>query len=231
YDDADPAEALDDLAVHILTDRPLGDAKALDAAQGHVLADGGDGVGDRLGDRAPAHVMGAEHRLDADVRRLVERHRHNPAHQRLEVVVAGDEIGLGIDLDDDADIILDSDPDEALGGNPPALLGRLGEALLAQPVDGRLDVAVRLAQRVLAIHHARAGLLAQILDQPRGDRSHRFPSLARLILRRCVWTRAGPDRLAAGPTRCANPETSERFTLRPSARGPARPTCRGRCGR
>src|SRR5271166_7199256 len=51
-DDADPAEALDYLAVHILADRPLGDPQALDAAQGHVLADRGDGVGDRLGDRA-----------------------------------------------------------------------------------------------------------------------------------------------------------------------------------
>ena len=116
--------------------------------------------------------MGAEHRLGVDLGRLVQRHRDDAAHQRLEVVVAGDEIGLGIDLDHDADIVLDRDADEAVGGDAPALLGRLGEALLAQPVDRGLDVAVRLAQRVLAIHHARAGLLAQILDQPGGDRSH-----------------------------------------------------------
>ncbi len=178
-DDADAAEALDDLAVHVMPDRAFGDAKPLDAAQRHVLADRGDGVGDRLGDRAAAHVMRAEHRPDVDVGRVIERDRDDAAHQSLEVVVAGDEIGLGIDLDDDADIVLDRDADEAVGGDAPALLGGLGEALLAQPVDGGLDVAARLGQRVLAIHHARAGLLAQILDQPGGDRSHRFPSCSR----------------------------------------------------
>ena len=120
--------------------------------------------------------MRAEHRLGIDVRRLVERNGENSANEPLKIVVARDEVGLGIDLDDHADIVLDCDADEAVGGDAPALLGRLGEALLAQPVDGGLDVAVRLGQRVLAIHHARAGLLAQILDQPSGDRSHRISS-------------------------------------------------------
>ena len=146
-----------------------------DAAQSHVLADGGDGVGDRLADRAAAHVVRAENLIDIDDRRVVERDREDAAHQRLEIVVAGDEVGLGIDLDDHADIVFDRDADKALGSDAAALLGRLGEALLAQPVDRGFDVAVRLAQRVLAVHHARAGLLTQILDQPRGDRSHRIP--------------------------------------------------------
>ena len=103
---------------------------------------------------------------------MVERDREHAAHQRLEVVVAGDEVGLGIDLDHDADIVLDRDADETLGRHAPALLGGLGQAFLAQPVDRRLDVAVGLVQRVLAIHHARAGLFAQILDQSRGNRRH-----------------------------------------------------------
>ena len=64
---------------------------------------------------------------------------------------------------------LNGDADEALGGDAAALLGGLGEALLAQPVDRRLDVALGLVQRVLAVHHARAGLFAQILDQCGGD--------------------------------------------------------------
>ena len=80
---------------------------------------------------------------DVDAGALVERDRHHAVHQRLEVVVAGDEVGLGIDFDDDAEIGLDGDADQAFGGDAAALLGRLGEALLAQPVDGRFDVAGR----------------------------------------------------------------------------------------
>ncbi len=120
--------------------------------------------------------MAAEHGRGVDVGRLVERHRDHAAHEPLEVVVAGDEVGLRIDLDDHADKILDGDPDEPVGRDPAALLGGLGEALLAQPVDRGLDVAVGLGQRVLAVHHAGAGLLAQVLDQPRRDRSHKIPS-------------------------------------------------------
>ncbi len=179
HDDADPAEPVGDLTVHVVADRALGHPEALRPAQRHVLADGRDGVGDRFGDRAAAGVMRAQNRLGVDTRGLVERDRQNAAHQRLKVVIAGDEIGLGIDLDDDADVVLDRDADQPVGRYAPALLGRLGETFLAQPVDRRLDIAVRLAQRVLAIHHSRAGLLAQILDQPSGDRRHRFPSCSR----------------------------------------------------
>ncbi len=116
--------------------------------------------------------MGARDLLDRHVRRMIERHRQHAAHERLEIVVAGDEVGLGIDLDDDAEIGLNGDADEALGRHAAALLGGLGEALLAQPVDGGLDVALGLVERVLAIHHAGAGLLAQLFDQGGGDLSH-----------------------------------------------------------
>ena len=122
--------------------------------------------------------MRAERLRRIDLGRVVERNRQHAAHQRLEVVVAGDEVGLGIDLDDNADLVFDGDPDQALGRHPAALLGRLGEALLAQPVDRGLDVAAGLAQRILAIHHARAGLFAQILDQSRGNGRHAGPSFA-----------------------------------------------------
>ena len=60
--------------------------------------------------------------------------------------------------------------DQAFGGDAAGLLGGLGQALLAQPVDRGLHVAVGLAERRLAIHHARAGLLAQLLDHLCSDR-------------------------------------------------------------
>src|SRR5206468_11937551 len=49
-----------------------------------------------------------------------------------------------------------------------------GKTLLAQPIDRRLDVAAAFAQRLLAIHHPGAGLVAQFLDQPRGNLGHCF---------------------------------------------------------
>ena len=154
------------------------------------------------------------------------RDREHAAHQRLEVVVAGDEIGLGIDFDDDAEIGFDGDADEALGGDAAALLGRLGEALLAQPVDGRLDVAVGLAERVLAIHHAGAGLLAQVLHQRGGDRwpwlflgGYGRPRGGSPVK---LYMREGPAR--AGP-RCTRPPRPIR--PRRSARAPDRPNGRG----
>ncbi len=174
-DDADAAEAVGDLAVHVMADGAVRDMQPLRAAQRHVLADRGDGVGDRVGDRAAAGVMRGLDRLGVHRGALVERDREDAAHQSLEVVVAGDEIGFRVHFDDDAEIGLDGDADEAVGGDAAALLGRLGEALLAQPIDGRFDVACGFAQRVLAVHHARAGLLAQVFHQRGGNRGHLRP--------------------------------------------------------
>jgi hypothetical protein len=63
---------------------------------------------------------------------------------------------------------------EAFGGDAVSLLGGLGQALGAQPVDGRVDVAVVFDQRLLAVHHADAGLFAQFFDQRSGDLSHEY---------------------------------------------------------
>ena len=98
--------------------------------------------------------------------------RGDLAHEALELLVAGDEIGLGIDLDEGAARALDGEADQPLGGDAAGLLGGGGKALLAQPIDGAFEIALRLAQRLLAIHHAGAGLLAQLLDQRRGDLGH-----------------------------------------------------------
>src|SRR5208337_87538 len=105
------------------------------------------------------------------------------------------------------------------------------EALLAQPIDGGLDVAVRFGQRVLAIHHARASLLAQLLDQPSGDRSHRIPSRSLEPAPRTAARRFSSAARSAR-TPCAQAEPFEppddrTLTRRPSARAPARSTCRG----
>ena len=66
----------------------------------------------------------------------------------------------------------DFDRDQPLGRDPARLLRRLGEALLAQPVDRALDVAGGLVERRLAVHHAGAGLVAQLLHHRRRDVRH-----------------------------------------------------------
>src|SRR5690606_15434826 len=79
----------------------------------------------------------------------------------------------------------DGDGDQAFGGHAARLLGGGGQALGAQPVDRPLQVAVGFRQRLLAVHHARTGLLAQFLAQRRGDLNHPLPlfHLAQLALR------------------------------------------------
>ena len=94
--------------------------------------------------------------------------RRPPLRERLERLVAGDEIGLGVELDHGgghAGASSPGDGDHALGGDAVGLLGGLGEALGAQPVDGRFHVASGFLQRLLAVHHADAGLVAQFLHQ------------------------------------------------------------------
>jgi len=55
--------------------------------------------------------------------------------------------------------------DHALACRPVRALACLGDALLAQDCEGLLEVAIGLLERVLAVHHARAGHLAKLLDE------------------------------------------------------------------
>src|SRR6185312_1666823 len=167
-DDADLAEALGHRIVHVHADGALADLESGGAAQGHVLADLGDGVADGIGDRDRADLG----RLDLLHVGAGERDVRDHGDEPLEQVVARDEVGLGIDLDHDALRARDLDADQALGSDAPGLLGGLGQALLAQPVLRRGQVALGLGQRRLAIHHAGAGRLAQLLDHLGGDICH-----------------------------------------------------------
>ena len=93
------------------------------------------------------------------------------AHQLLERVGAGDEVGLAVDLDEDADLAaaVNVGADRPLGGDAPGLLGGRGEPLLAQVVDGALHLPLALGERLLAIHHPSAGALTELLDHLCGD--------------------------------------------------------------
>ena len=81
----------------------------------------------------------------------------------LEGLVARDEVGLRIDFDQRAGIAADGHADQAFRRDAAGLLRGLGKTLLAQPIDRGFEIAVGFGQRGLAVHHARAGLVAQVL--------------------------------------------------------------------
>ena len=62
-------------------------------------------------------------------------------------------------------VAVDDRADEALGGRAVGPLAGLRHPLLAQERAGGVDVAVGLLQRALAVHHPRAGELAELLDE------------------------------------------------------------------
>src|SRR5205085_4700905 len=62
--------------------------------------------------------------------------------------------------------------DEALGRLAAGALPRLRHAALPQEPLRRLEVAAGLLERPLAVHHPRAGLVAELLDEARRDRGH-----------------------------------------------------------
>ena len=73
----------------------------------------------------------------------------------LELLAAGDEVGLALQLDDGADVAVDDQRDDALVVLAVVALGAGGQALLAQPLLGGLHVAVVGLEGLLGVHHAR----------------------------------------------------------------------------
>src|SRR6218665_860202 len=94
-------------------------------------------------------------------------------HQVLEVRVAGDEVRLAVDLHEHADAAaVHVGAHQTLGGHAAGLARQLGAELLAQPLLGLDEVTRGLAERLLAIHQARAGLLAEFLHHRGADLGH-----------------------------------------------------------
>ena len=166
---ADLAEALDHGIVHVAADHAFADRKLAGAAERHVLADLGNRLGNRFRHRQRADLGGLDLvEIGAGAQGNVGDH----LDQALEQIVAGDEVGLRVQLDQDALGALDGEPDQALGRHPARFLVGLGETLLAQQIDRLLHVAGCITQRRLAVHHAGAGALAQLFDHGCGNIGH-----------------------------------------------------------
>ena len=161
---------------HALRDRHVGRA-----TQSHVLADGRDEVGDVVLHRA----FEASARRSLDFLKVALRGKRQCCNRLggvLELVVPGDKVGFGIQLDHRAFSAGCDNADEPFGRSAVCLLRGLREAFGAQPIDGGFEVAIVFLQGLLAIHHAYAGLFAQVLDQCSGDFRH--GSAPRLSARR-----------------------------------------------
>jgi hypothetical protein len=87
--------------------------------------------------------------------------------QLLKVVGAGDKVGLTVELDQHADLAagVQVGAYRALVGGSAGLLGRGRHAALAQHHERGLHLALGLLQRLQAVAHGRARLLAEFLYQ------------------------------------------------------------------
>ena len=90
----------------------------------------------------------------------------------LEGFVARDEIRLGIHFDHGGDTRRRGDAHKPFRCDAAGFLGGCRKALLAQPINGSFHIGAVFDQRLLAIHHACAGTLAQVTDHTRCDFSH-----------------------------------------------------------
>jgi hypothetical protein len=85
----------------------------------------------------------------------------------------GDEVGLAVQLDQDTLVaVLQQGDHSAVAGVAALTLGNALLALDAEQLDGVLDVAVRLVQGLLAVHHSGAGQLTELLDVSGGEVRH-----------------------------------------------------------
>src|SRR6185312_4737222 len=112
-----------------------------------------------------------------------------------------DEVGLAVQLDEHAGPgAVEFGHDQAVGrGAGGALVHVLG-ALEPEQFDRGLDVAVGFGERVLAVHHAGAGLLAKPLHVSGGEIRHVLVS--RYVLNLASWFAVYPAYSAAVSSAC-----------------------------
>ena len=171
---ADLAHAGRGLIVNVGCNHAVLDLEGGSAAQRHVLADGSDQLFQMIAYR---HLLfRVRHRRELlQIAVRLQRELGDFAHGLLEFGVAGNEVRLGVDLDERARLGGGGDADQPLGGDPVCLLRGLGQPFRAEPIDRGFHLAIGLRQRRLAIHHASAGLVAEALDHAGRNLSHMLP--------------------------------------------------------
>ena len=166
-----------DLALHVDIRNALA-LDALEAADLHVLTDGEEELVLRIVHGALAGVPGARHEsVDIGGSFLGDDLRH-AGDELVEERAASDEVGFAVDFDDHADTVDDRGVRHALGGDAGRLLGLGSQTLFTQINNGLLEIALVLDERLLAVHQAAAGGLAQLVNGSSGNSSHYSSSFA-----------------------------------------------------
>ena len=139
-----------------------------------------------LGDRQVSAVVLAGHQSVQIGGGLLGNGGGHALDEVHELLILAHEVGLGVDLDHHAHAVDDGGIGHALGGDAAGLLGGGGHALLAQPLHGLVHIAVRGLQCLLAIHHAHAGHLAQVLHISCGKSHFEFLQTDLVYSRKCA---------------------------------------------
>ncbi|MNL33018.1 hypothetical protein D3C87_1549050 [compost metagenome] len=127
----------------------------------------------------------------------IESQLGHGADDVLELFVAGNEIGFGIDFDGGGLGAGSGNANQTFGGNAISLLGGLGKATGAQPVDRSFHVAIGFSQGLLAVHHPDTSRVAELLDHCSSD-FHGFTSWRPLAGRLLEWGSISHARNRAG---------------------------------
>ena len=88
------------------------------------------------------------------------------ADEGLEVFVFGNEVGFAVHFEQDAGsgVGVDAGGDDAFVGGAVGHCRGLGDAALAEQLDGGFDVAVGFGEDFFAVHHAGVGFVAEFFD-------------------------------------------------------------------
>ena len=89
-----------------------------------------------------------------------------------ELLVLGNEVGLGVNLDHNAHAVLNGGSEQAGRCLTTFALGQRLQALQTNDFESLLGIAVGFLERLLDVHHACASLLAQSLHISSGEISH-----------------------------------------------------------
>src|SRR5512132_160229 len=153
--------ALDDHRDHVVGLAHLPGLRLEDASLGSELL---------RGDLVAADVPGRRGARDVE---------HQVLGELLELVRVGDEVRLAVDLHHRTDGVVEVDVglDEPLVRRATRPTGGGREPLRPQDLLCLVEIAVRLLERLLALHHAGPGAITELLHHPRVDLRHpRQPS-------------------------------------------------------
>ena len=156
--------------------------KAGEAADLQILADGHDLLGQDLSHgQVTLGVLALEQSLDVGGV-VVEDDLADVLDELLERFALGAEVGLAVDFDDGGNAALGADAgiSHTLGSHAAGLLCGLGKALLTQPVDCLVHIAVAGLECLLAVHHADVGHFTESLDILSGKSHSNFSSCIKI---------------------------------------------------